>query len=106
MSDLSKGMYASVELVFQTIASQPQLQFPQAPFHPNIIYQNLSRYSPAARIPRTDFVNFTDHFVPLLLEPTASFRRSLRMSFSVQKRDQWEKNKSVEQSKAKRLNKR
>ena len=54
MSDLSKGMYASVELVFQTIASQPQLQFPQAPFHPNIIYQNLSRYSPAARIPRTD----------------------------------------------------
>ena len=46
MSDLSKGLCASVELLSRAIASQPQPQFPQAPFHPNVIYQNLNRYSP------------------------------------------------------------
>ena len=42
ISDLSKGLCASVELLSRAIASQ----FPQAPFHPNVIYQNLNRYSP------------------------------------------------------------
>ena len=45
MSDLSKGLCASVDLLSQAIASQPQPQFPQAPFHPNVFYQNLNRYS-------------------------------------------------------------
>ena len=43
MSDLSKGLCASVELLCWTIASQPQ--FPHTHFHPNVIYQNLNRYS-------------------------------------------------------------
>ena len=42
MADLSKGLCASVELLSRAIASQPQPQFPQAPFHPNVIYQNLN----------------------------------------------------------------
>ena len=46
MSVLSKGLRASVELLFRAIASQPQPQFPQAPLHPNVIYQTLNRYSP------------------------------------------------------------
>ena len=46
MSDLSKGLCASVELLSRAIASQLQPQFPQAPFHPNVIYQILNRYSP------------------------------------------------------------
>ena len=46
VSDLSKGLSPSVELLSWAIASQLQPQFPQAPFHPNVIYQNLSRYSP------------------------------------------------------------
>ena len=46
MSDLSKGLRASVELHSRTTASQPQPQFSQAPFHPNVIYQNLNQYSP------------------------------------------------------------
>ena len=46
MSDLSKGLCASVELLCRAIASQLQPQFPQAPFHPNVIYQILNRYSP------------------------------------------------------------
>ena len=45
-SDLSKGLCASVGLLFSGIASQSQPQFPQALFHPNLIYQNLNRYSP------------------------------------------------------------
>ena len=44
MPDLSKGLCASVELLSRAIASQPQPQFRQAPFHPNVIYQNLNRY--------------------------------------------------------------
>ena len=42
MSDLSKGLCASVELLSWAIASQPEPQFLQAPFHPNEIYQNLN----------------------------------------------------------------
>ena len=42
MSDLSKGLSASVELLSWAIASQLQPQFPQAPFHPNVVYQNLN----------------------------------------------------------------
>ena len=42
MSDLSKGLCASVDLLSRAIASQPQPQFPQAPFHPNVFYQNLN----------------------------------------------------------------
>ena len=46
MSDLSKGLCASVELLSRAIASQPLPQFLQAPFHPNVIFQNLNRHSP------------------------------------------------------------
>ena len=46
MSDLSKGLCASVELLSRAIASQLQPQFVQAPFPPNVIYQILNRYSP------------------------------------------------------------
>ena len=45
MSDLSKGLSASVELLSWAIASQLQPQFPQAPFQPNVVYQNLNQYS-------------------------------------------------------------
>ena len=46
MSDLSKGLCAAADLLSRAITSQPQPQFPQAPFHPNVIYQNVNRYSP------------------------------------------------------------
>ena len=46
ISDLSKVLRASIELLSWPIASQPQPQFPQALFHPNVIYQNLNRYFP------------------------------------------------------------
>ena len=46
MSDLSKGLCASVELLSRAKASQPLPQFLQAPFHPNVIFQNLNRHSP------------------------------------------------------------
>ena len=45
MSDLSKGLCAPVELLSRAIASQPLPQFLQAPFHPNVIFQNLNLYS-------------------------------------------------------------
>ena len=45
MSDLSKGLCAPVELLSWAIASQPLPQFLQAPFHPNVIFQNLNLYS-------------------------------------------------------------
>ena len=45
MSDLSKGLCASVDLLSWDIASQPQPQFPQAPFHPNVFYHNPNRHS-------------------------------------------------------------
>ena len=44
MPGLSKGLCASVELLSRTISSRSQSQFPQAPFHPNVIYQSLNRY--------------------------------------------------------------
>ena len=46
MSDLSKSLCASIQLLSRTIASQPQPQFPPTPFYPNVIYQTLHRYSP------------------------------------------------------------
>ena len=46
MSDLSKGLGASVEQLSRTIASQLHSQYPQAPFRLNVIYQNLNRYFP------------------------------------------------------------
>ena len=46
MSDLSKGLCASADLISRAIASQPQPQLPQVPYHPNVFYQNLNRYSP------------------------------------------------------------
>ena len=45
MSNLSRGLCASIELLSQTINSEPQPQFLQAPFHPNVIYENLKRCS-------------------------------------------------------------
>ena len=40
-SDLSKGLCASVELLSWAVASQPQPQFSQATFHPNVIYHHI-----------------------------------------------------------------
>ena len=40
-SDLSKGLCTSVELLSWAVASQPQPQFSQATFHPNVIYHHI-----------------------------------------------------------------
>ena len=41
----AKAWITSVELLSPAIASQPLPQFLQAPFHPNVIFQNLNLYS-------------------------------------------------------------
>ena len=43
MSDLSKDLCASIELLSRITVSQAQ-----ASFHPNVIYQNLNQYFQAA----------------------------------------------------------